>query len=276
MHTSRRDFIKVLGGGAVSATLATGCNALSPAGQQPAPATATPADAAPALTTTTQPVPSVTPAATTFPTDATPKDASAVTRQVNAALQKLLPFVDQQDFADAQRGFIATLPEIHITTESGSTAWTLKGYDFLKQSDPLPTVNPSLWRMAQLNMSNGLFQVTDRVYQVRGFDISNMTIIEGDSGLIIIDPLSTPRTAQAGLEFYRQQRGTKPVVAVIHTHSHLDHYGGVKGVTSDADVAARQGRGSRTGGLHGGSGQRKRLRWRRHEPPRVIYVRTVA
>ena len=167
-----------------------------------------------------------------------PKDATLITQQANAALLAELPFADQQDFEDAQRGFIATLPEVVITAEDGRVVWTLKGYEFLQQKDPLPTVNPSLWRMAQLNMTNGLFQVTDRIFQVRGFDMSNMTIIEGDTGLILIDPLSTMETAQAALDLYYQERGQKPVVAVIYTHSHLDHYGGVKGVTSDADVAA--------------------------------------
>jgi alkyl sulfatase BDS1-like metallo-beta-lactamase superfamily hydrolase len=167
-----------------------------------------------------------------------PKDATAITQEANAALLKELPFADQQDFADAQRGFIATLPDVTITSDNGGTVWTLKGYEFLQQKVPPPTVNPSLWRMAQLNMTNGLYQVTDRVYQVRGFDVSNMTIIEGDSGVILIDPLSTMETARAALDLYYQQRGEKPVVAVIYTHSHLDHYGGVKGVASDADVAA--------------------------------------
>lgn len=167
-----------------------------------------------------------------------PKDATQLTQQNNAALVKELPFADQQDYEDAQRGFVATLPEVTITRADGKVAWSLKPYDFLKQKDPPPTINPSLWRIAQLNMANGLFQVTDRIYQVRGFDVSNMTIIEGDSGLILIDPLSTAETSRAGLDLYYQQRGQKPVVAVIYTHSHLDHYGGVKGVTSDEDVAA--------------------------------------
>ena len=92
------------------------------------------------------------------------------------------------------------------------------------------TVNPSLWRQARLNMHHGLFQVTDRIYQVRGFDASNMTLIEGDRGLIVVDPLISTETARAGLDLYRRHRGQRPVTAVIYTHCHVDHYGGVRGV----------------------------------------------
>lgn len=167
-----------------------------------------------------------------------PNEATTITAQINAALLETLPFDNVQDFEDAQRGFIASLPEVVITGEDGHVVWTLKGYEFLDQEEPPPSVNPSLWRMAQLNMNNGLFEVTDRVYQVRGFDMSNMTIIEGDTGVIVIDPLSTAETARASLDLYFQERGEKPVVAVIYTHSHVDHYGGVKGVISDEEVAA--------------------------------------
>lgn len=189
------------------------------------------ANAAIAATATLPPV-------ATQPTPIAPKDATQFTQQANAAAIKELPFAEQQDFEDARRGFIATLPEVVITRQDGGMVWSLKPYDFLKQKEPPPSVNPSLWRMAQLNMNNGLFQVTDRIYQLRGFDVSNMTIIEGDTGVILIDPLSTTETAHAGLDLYFKQRGDKPVRAVIYTHSHLDHYGGVKGVISDADVAA--------------------------------------
>jgi alkyl sulfatase BDS1-like metallo-beta-lactamase superfamily hydrolase len=114
----------------------------------------------------------------------------------------------------------------------------MKPYDFLKQNEVADSVNPSLWRQAQLNAIHGLFKVTERVYQVRGFDISNMTIIEGDTSLIIIDVLLTAETARAALELYYQHRPNKPVGTVIYSHSHTDHFGGVKGVTSEADVAA--------------------------------------
>ena len=100
------------------------------------------------------------------------------------------------------------------------------------------TVNPSLWRMARLNMANGLFKVTDRLYQLRGFDIANMTVIEGDTGLILIDPLTTAEVARAALAHYSSHRPAKPVVAVIYSHSHVDHYGGVRGVVDEADVKA--------------------------------------
>jgi alkyl sulfatase BDS1-like metallo-beta-lactamase superfamily hydrolase len=114
----------------------------------------------------------------------------------------------------------------------------MKPYDFLKQNEAADSVNPSLWRQAQLNLIHGLFKVTDRVYQVRGFDVSNMTIIEGDTSLIIIDVLLTTETARAALELYYQHRPRKPVGTVIYSHSHTDHFGGVKGVISEADVAA--------------------------------------
>ena len=163
------------------------------------------------------------------------EDATAMTRQSNASVARQLPFQDSEDFEDARRGFVATLPDATIRSADGRVVWSLKGYEFLTDEPP-PTVNPSLWRVARLNLNHGLFKVAERIYQIRGFDISNMDIIEGGAGLIVIDPLVSAEVARAGLELYYQHRPRKPVVAVIYTHSHVDHYGGVKGVVSEDEV----------------------------------------
>ncbi len=125
-------------------------------------------------------------------------DAEPATRALNDTFLKNLPFGDRADFEDAKRGFIATLPDGIIPGPGTRPAWDSKQYDFLKSDQVPPTVNPSLWRQAQLNAINGLFKVTERVYQVRGLDISNLTIIEGDSGLILIDPLLVQRDREGG------------------------------------------------------------------------------
>jgi alkyl sulfatase BDS1-like metallo-beta-lactamase superfamily hydrolase len=166
------------------------------------------------------------------------KDAEPATRAANDAFVKSLPFADRADFDDAKRGFIATLPDGVIAGIGGKPAWDTKPYAFL-QNDAVPaTVNPSLWRQAQLNAVNGLFQVTDRVYQVRGLDLANLTIIEGDTGLILIDPLLSNETARAALDLYLRNRPAKPVAAVIYSHSHIDHFGGAKGVISAEDAGS--------------------------------------
>jgi alkyl sulfatase BDS1-like metallo-beta-lactamase superfamily hydrolase len=166
------------------------------------------------------------------------KDAEPATRAVNDAFIKSLPFADRADFDDAKRGFVATLPDGVVAGVGGKPAWDLRPYAFL-QKDAVPaTVNPSLWRQAQLNALNGLFKVTDRVYQVRGLDLANLTIIEGDSGLILIDPLLSNETAKAALDLYLANRPARPVAAVIYSHSHIDHFGGAKGVTSAGDAAS--------------------------------------
>jgi len=169
--------------------------------------------------------------------DRTQKDAEPATRQANAALAARLPFEDTTDFADAHRGFIGSHVDGVIRTASGTAVWNLPAYRFLDGEDAPPTVNPSLWRIARLNLNHGLFEVVPGVYQVRGFDLANMTIIEGASGIIVIDPLTATDTARAALELYYAHRPRRPVLAVIYSHSHTDHYGGVKGVISDADVA---------------------------------------
>jgi alkyl sulfatase BDS1-like metallo-beta-lactamase superfamily hydrolase len=167
-----------------------------------------------------------------------PKDASAATRARHRAVLAALPFGDVQDFDDARRGFLATLPEVEIRNAAGRVVWSLREYAFLAGEEAPPTVNPSLWRQARLNMHHGLFQVTDRIYQVRGFDVSNMTLVEGDRGVVIIDPLISTECARAGLDLYFQHRPRRPVTAVIYSHSHVDHYGGVRGVVDEADVRA--------------------------------------
>ena len=166
------------------------------------------------------------------------KDATPQTCAHNHSFLDALPFGDRQDFEDASRGFIATLPDVTFRNPEGRVIFSLKDYAFLAHEQVPDTVNPSLWRQARLNMNNGLFQVTDRIYQVRGFDISNMTIIEGSRGLIIIDPLVSTEVAAAALELYCAHRGKKPVTAVIYTHTHVDHFGGVRGVVDEADVKA--------------------------------------
>lgn len=168
------------------------------------------------------------------------KDAEPASRAVNDTFLKVLPFSDRADFEDAKRGFIATLPDGVIPGIGDKPAWDTKPYEFLKSDTVPPTVNPSLWRQAQLNAINGLFKVSERVYQVRGLDLANLTIIEGDSGLILIDPLLSNETAKAALDLYLKNRPAKPVAAVIYTHSHADHFGGAKGVISEDD--AKQGK----------------------------------
>jgi alkyl sulfatase BDS1-like metallo-beta-lactamase superfamily hydrolase len=167
-------------------------------------------------------------------------DATEYTRQANRALLDELPFDYHQDFEDAARGYIAPLNNGgKATADSGRVVYDGGALDFVQDGSPAPdTVNPSLWRNAQLIKKGGLFKVVDRLYQVRGQDLSNLTIIEGDSGLILMDPLVSPETARAALELYFQHRPRKDVVAMIHSHSHIDHYGGVKGVISEDDVKA--------------------------------------
>jgi alkyl sulfatase BDS1-like metallo-beta-lactamase superfamily hydrolase len=166
------------------------------------------------------------------------RDAEPATRAANAAMAAKLPFADSADFEVAKRGLIAPVPEGIVRTQSGTVLWNLGEYAFVDGELAPATVNPSLWRIARLNMANGLFKVTERLYQLRGFDISNMTVIEGETGLILIDPLTTAEVARAALAHYFSHRPKKPVVAVIYTHSHIDHYGGVRGVIDEADVKA--------------------------------------
>ncbi|HWN45058.1 MAG TPA: MBL fold metallo-hydrolase, partial [Thermoanaerobaculia bacterium] len=168
------------------------------------------------------------------------KPATAATKEKNAAVLKELPFQNREDFAEAQRGLIATIDPPVIRGASGLPIWDLSAYSrFVNLDTPAPdTVNPSLWRQLQLLTIAGLFQVTDRVYQVRGYDLSNVSIIEGDTGLLIIDPLISAETARAALDLYYKHRPRKPVVAVIFTHSHVDHYAGVEGIVTGEDVAS--------------------------------------
>lgn len=166
------------------------------------------------------------------------RDAEPATRSANAAMAAKLPFDDTRDFEAAQRGLIAPVPGGAVATASGTVLWNLGEYAFIDGELAPATVNPSLWRIARLNLANGLFKVTEGLYQLRGFDIANLTVIEGNSGLILIDPLTTAEVARAALEHYYAHRPKKPVVAVIYTHSHIDHYGGVRGVVDEADVRA--------------------------------------
>jgi alkyl sulfatase BDS1-like metallo-beta-lactamase superfamily hydrolase len=166
-------------------------------------------------------------------------DATAhpTVRAANAALLDALPFDDRQDFEDATRGLIGRLEPCVIRAADGRVVWDNDSYGFLEGPAP-ETANPSLWRQSQLNAIQGLFEVVPGIYQVRGFDLSNITFVEGATGVLVIDPLISVETAAAALALYREHRGDRPVVAVVYTHSHADHFGGVKGVTTQADVDA--------------------------------------
>lgn len=151
--------------------------------------------------------------------------------------QETLPFDDTRDVEAAARGLLAESSRPQVLDDAGRVVWDTTGYGFL--DGPAPgTVHPSLWRQSGLVAKAGLFEVVPGIYQVRGFDLSNITFVEGDRGVIVIDPLISTETAAAALALYRGERGERPVTAVIYSHSHVDHFGGVKGVTTQEDVDA--------------------------------------
>ncbi len=172
-------------------------------------------------------------------TDVTgPDPASPATVAVNADAVGHLPFHDTRDFDDARRGFVAALPELVVRNLAGRVVWDMESYGFLGDEDPPDSVHPSLWRQARLNWDHGLFEVMPGFFQVRGYDISNMTIVEGDTGILVIDPLVSTECAAAALDLYFAHRGRRPVRGLLYTHSHVDHFGGAAGVVDEAEVQA--------------------------------------
>lgn len=165
--------------------------------------------------------------------------ASDFTAQLQQQLRAALPFEDERDFAESQQGFIAAPDYRQITAANGRVVWDMTRYDFLLTGDSYDSIHPSLQRQATLNMNYGLYEVvTDFIYQVRGFDLANMTLVKGETGWIIFDVLLTEQTANAALSLANEQLGELPVKAVVYSHSHVDHFGGVRGIVSEADVAA--------------------------------------
>ncbi|MBW9091908.1 MBL fold metallo-hydrolase [Rhizobium wenxiniae] len=169
-----------------------------------------------------------------------PKPATAATRAANQALRDYLNYADRQDFENATRGLIAKPDVMEIRNADGKIAWELESYKkFIDVDRPAPdTVNPSLWRNAQLCMQHGLFRVHDRVFQVRGFDLANVTFVQGDTGWIVFDVSSAFESAKAAYELVTQHLGQKPILAVVYSHSHGDHYGGVRALVDEADLAS--------------------------------------
>lgn len=162
--------------------------------------------------------------------------------QFTIALQeqqrKLLPFTDTQDFDEAKRGFIAAPSYRKIMNDNGGVAWDMDNWAFLLQGQDYDSIHPSLQRQAILNMEYGLYEVTPGIYQVRGFDLANISFIKGETGWIVIDALTVKETARAALAFVNETLGERPVVAVIISHSHGDHFGGIRGIVDEAALAA--------------------------------------
>ena len=165
------------------------------------------------------------------------KMPSKYTVEKQQELRKTLPFADKQDFEEQKKGFIAAPEYTQIMAEKGHVAWDMGKYDFLlEEGKDFDSIHPSLQRQAILNMNYGLYEVIPGIYQVRGFDLANISFIKSDTGWIVFDPLTAKETAAAALKFINEQLGDRPVVAVVYSHSHADHFGGVRGVVDEADV----------------------------------------
>lgn len=169
--------------------------------------------------------------------DAKGKMPSQFTVELQNGLRKSLPFEDKRDFDEAKKGFIAAPKYKQIMAEAGHVAWDMGSYEFLLADKEYDTIHPSLQRQAILNMAYGLYEVMpDKIYQIRGYDLANITFIKGDKGWIVFDPLTAKETAAAALKFINEQLGERPVTGVVYSHSHADHFGGVRGVVDEADV----------------------------------------
>ena len=172
------------------------------------------------------------------PLSAESKGATELTEQANAAFYQLLDFTDTQELEFAERGFIAAPDSLVIQAENGMTIWSQDAYEFVRSQEQAPaTANPSLWRNTQYNTRYGLFQVAEGIYQVRGYDISNLTFVRSQNGWIIMDCGSSRYTAAEALKLFRSQMGDGRIVAIVISHAHVDHYGGIEGLIDPADAA---------------------------------------
>ncbi|WP_300395745.1 alkyl sulfatase dimerization domain-containing protein [Henriciella sp.] len=165
-------------------------------------------------------------------------EATEATAGANQAVADRLPLDDQGDVEDAARGFLAAIEEDAILDEEGNTVWSIPQFDFIEGEAPA-TVNPSLWRQSGLAAKHGLFEVADGIWQVRGYDLSVMSVIEGETGWIIVDPLTVKETSAAALKLVNDTLGERPVTGVLYTHSHADHFGGARGVISEEEIEER-------------------------------------
>jgi len=165
------------------------------------------------------------------------KMPSKFTVELQNGLRKTLPFEDKRDLEENKKGFIAAPGYKQIMADAGHVAWDMGRYEWLLDGKDFDSVHPSLQRQAILNMAYGLYEVLpDKIYQIRGYDLANISFIKSDSGWIIFDPLTAAETARAALKFINEKLGERPVVAVVYSHSHADHFGGVRGVVDEADV----------------------------------------
>ncbi len=164
-----------------------------------------------------------------------PSEHTLAVRAQNAAN---LPFQDERDFEEQARGFIAAPPYMKIMADAGHVAWDMERYQFLLEGEDFGSIHPSLLRQARLNMNYGLYEVVPRIYQVRGFGLANITFVQGETGWIIFDPLEAAETSRAALALINEHLGERPVVAVVYSHNHGDHWAGAGGIVDEADVRA--------------------------------------
>ena len=166
------------------------------------------------------------------------KPASEATARRNREAAAALPADGGEDLTEAERGLVARFEPARVESADGRVVWDLDSYSFLGEEPP-ETAHPSLWRQSRLNRIAGLFEMAPGFYQLRGFDLSNMHVVEGEEGIVVIDPLISAETAAAALALYREHRGERPVTGLVYTHSHIDHFGGAAGIVSPEEVAER-------------------------------------
>lgn len=166
----------------------------------------------------------------------TSKEASATTKEANGQVYAALDFKDQQEKEFAEKGLIAAPENLELKDETGKVIWSQKAYNFVENKEAPDTVNPSLWRNTQNNHLYGLFKVTDGIYQVRGYDMTNITFIEGKTGWIVFDPLMSTECSKAAMQLVDKELGRRPIKGIVMSHPHVDHYGGIKGIVSAEEV----------------------------------------
>ena len=169
----------------------------------------------------------------TYELTAEKKGATEYTAAINEEVYALLDFSDESERENAERGLIYAPETLELKKEDGEVIWSQDAYAFVETDEAPDTVNPSLWRNTQLNHIYGLFEVTEGIYQVRGYDMTNITFIEGDTGWIVFDPLMSTECSAAALQLINEQLGERPVMGIVISHTHVDHFGGIKGIVTE-------------------------------------------